>query len=66
MMRLRLNGKEREVGEVVTVEELIAALGIHRKIVVEHNGVILAQEQYPATRLTDGDALEIAHFVGGG
>ena len=65
-MRLTLNGKERDVERVTTVEELIASLGIHRMIVVSHNGVILTRDQYPAARLAEGDVLEIAHFVGGG
>lgn len=65
-MRLKLNGSEREVNGAATVEELIAQLGIHRMIVVQHNGAILRREQYAATRLADGDELEIVHFVGGG
>lgn len=65
-MRLRLNGKERDVDAVSTVEELIAHLGIHRMIVVEHNGVILRKEQFPEQPLREGDVLEIVHMVGGG
>jgi len=65
-VRLTLNGKERDVAGVSTVEELIASLGIHRMIVVEHNGVILQKEQYAGARLGEGDRLEIVHMVGGG
>jgi sulfur carrier protein len=65
-MRLMLNGKEREVGDVPTIEALIARLGIHRMIVVQHNGAILRREQYATQRLQDGDVVEILHFVGGG
>jgi thiamine biosynthesis protein ThiS len=65
-MRLKLNGKVREVEGVSTVEELIASLGVHRMIVVQHNGEILRKEQYPESQLHDGDALEIVHMVGGG
>jgi sulfur carrier protein len=65
-MRLKLNGKEREIDSVATVEELIATLGIHRMIVVEHNGRILAKEQYAEAPLHEGDTLEILHAVGGG
>ena len=65
-MRLQLNGKEREVGEVRTVEELIRSLGIHRMIVVEHNGVILDRDTYATAALHEGDTLEIVHMVGGG
>ena len=65
-MRLQLNGKPREVDGVATVEELIESLAIHRMIVVEHNGRILRREEYAQSRLTDGDAIEIVHMVGGG
>lgn len=65
-MRLKVNGKEREFENVGTVEELIANLGIHRMIVVEHNGTILKRDHYAAARLNDGDILEIVHMVGGG
>ena len=65
-MRLKLNGKEREVEEVATVEDVIRSLGIHRMIVVEHNGAILSRDQYPQTPVREGDTLEIVHMVGGG
>jgi thiamine biosynthesis protein ThiS len=65
-MRLKLNGKEREVGEVATVEELVRSLGIHRMIVVEHNGAILDRDSYSGAALAEGDTLEIVHMVGGG
>lgn len=65
-MRLKLNGKEREVEGVSTVDQLVESLGIHRMIVVEHNGTILSREQYPETQLSEGDTLEIVHMVGGG
>jgi len=63
---LKLNGKEREIEAVETVDALITSLGIHRMIVVEHNGSILRKEQFEDTKLTDGDTIEIVHMVGGG
>jgi sulfur carrier protein len=65
-MRLKLNGKEREMPELGTVEDLIRHLEIHRMIVVEHNGEILARDAYSERVIQDGDALEIVHMVGGG
>lgn len=65
-MRLTVNGKPRDFEPLATVEALIAHLGIHRMIVVEHNGVILRREQYAETPLENGDTLEIVHMVGGG
>lgn len=65
-MRLKLNGEERDVPEVRTVEELVEALGIHRMIVVEHNGEIIRRDRYAARELREGDTVEIVHMVGGG
>jgi len=65
-VRLKLNGKEREVDGARTVEELIASLGIHRMIVVEHNGAILRRDEYETRPLQEGDVVEIVHMVGGG
>lgn len=65
-MRLKLNGKERQVDGVATVDQLVESLGIHRMIVVEHNGTILRKEQFSETPLAEGDTLEIVHMVGGG
>jgi thiamine biosynthesis protein ThiS len=65
-MRLKLNGKERDVENAATVEELIVALGIHRAIVVERNGEIVTSRYFAETKLEEGDTLEILHMVGGG
>ena len=65
-MRLKLNGEERDVEPVATVEELIRSLGIHRMIVVEHNGEIIRKERYAERAVNEGDTVEIVHMVGGG
>jgi thiamine biosynthesis protein ThiS len=65
-MRLTLNGEERDVEPVTTVEELIQSLGIHRMIVVEHNGEIIRKERYAERAVNEGDTVEIVHMVGGG
>jgi sulfur carrier protein len=65
-MRLILNGKEREVPPVATVDALIEHLGIHRMVVVEVNGVILPRDRFATAGLAEGDRVEIVHLVGGG
>lgn len=65
-MRVTVNGEERDVPNVSTVEELIDALAVHRMIVVEHNGRILRRQEYASTPVQEGDVLEIVHMVGGG
>jgi len=65
-MRLTVNGDEVEVQGVSTVEEYLTQLGVHRMIVVEHNGEIIRKERYADAELREGDRLEIVHMVGGG
>jgi sulfur carrier protein len=36
------------------------------RVAIELNREIVSREQWPQTRLHDGDRLEIVHFVGGG
>ncbi|ATC31821.1 thiamine biosynthesis protein ThiS [Caulobacter vibrioides] len=66
-MRLLLNGEERDVAGVVTIADLVAALGLDaRKVAVERNLEIAPRSTYAATPLTDGDRIEIVTFIGGG
>ena len=64
---IRLNGKERAVAADITVSGLLDELGlVPGMVVVERNREILARESYAAVRLSEGDQLELVHFVGGG
>ena len=64
---IRLNGKAREVAADSTVSGLLDELGlVPGMVVVERNREILARESYAAVRLSEGDQLELVHFVGGG
>ncbi|MDE0074926.1 MAG: sulfur carrier protein ThiS [Gammaproteobacteria bacterium] len=64
---IRLNGKAREVGADITVSGLLDELGlVPGMVVVERNREILARESYATVRLSEGDQLELVHFVGGG
>lgn len=66
-MRLMINGEAREVAGEPTVAELLGQLGLDaRKIAVERNLEIVRRAEFEATRLTEGDRLEIVHFIGGG
>lgn len=66
-MRLRINGEDREVAEGLTVEGLVASLGLAgRRVAIEHNREILPAATWASRALADGDELEIVHFVGGG
>ncbi|MCA9612650.1 MAG: sulfur carrier protein ThiS [Sandaracinus sp.] len=66
-MRIVLNGEDREVGDGVTVTELLRELGLEGVLVaVERNEEIVPRATHPTTVLHDGDAVEVVHFVGGG
>jgi len=66
-MRLLLNGDERDIAEVSSVADLVAALGLDpRKVAVERNLEIVPRSTYSDTALADGDRIEIVTFIGGG
>ena len=66
MVKIVLNGEDREI-TASNVAALIEVIGLDgRKVAVELNREIVPRSLYLATGLTDGDRLEIVHFVGGG
>ncbi len=64
---IKVNGKEREIAEGVTVGQLLDEQRIRREMVtVQLNGVILEREQYDTTVLKEGDEIEFLYYMGGG
>ncbi len=67
MLALTVNGEQRRFPAPLSVDGLVAALGLDaRKVAVERNLSIVPRSTYAATPLADGDRLEIVHFIGGG
>ena len=66
-MRIEVNGEAREVSQGITVAELLQALGVAGgPVAVERNRQIVPRAAHASTGLSDGDVLEVVHFVGGG
>ncbi len=66
-IHLAVNGQQRRCPPDGTLEELLGWLEIDPgSVVVEHNRVIRREVSFADTALSDGDELEIVHFVGGG
>ena len=66
-MRLMINGQERAFAALSDVAALVEALGLDaRKVAVERNLEIVPRSIYAQTALSDGDRIEIVHFIGGG
>jgi thiamine biosynthesis protein ThiS len=66
-VRLIINGETRNFAGISTLSELLQQLGLKAdRIAVELNREIVARERWAETTLSDGDRLEVVHFVGGG
>ncbi|MGE3476695.1 MAG: sulfur carrier protein ThiS [Rhodospirillaceae bacterium] len=66
-MNITLNGDARAIPDGLSVEGLLAHLGIQsKKVAVERNLEIVPKSAFAATRIADGDRMEIVHFIGGG
>ena len=66
-MTLTINGEDREFSAIQTLTELVAELGMKPdRVAVELNRELVRRDLWSRTKLSDGDKLEIVHFVGGG
>lgn len=70
-MKLQINGKESEFaaesGGSFTLAALVESLDMKpERVAVELNRNVVPRELWGQTLLSDGDRLEVVHFVGGG
>ena len=66
-MRVTVNGSLREIPLGMTVRELVAHLGLDGgPVAVERNLEVVPRAEHAAAVLSEGDVVEIVHFVGGG
>ena len=67
-MNLVINGDKVEIpNRVETVDNLLQHFDLEQKVViVEWNETILEKAFYKETMLSNGDKIELVHFVGGG
>ena len=66
-MKLTINGQDRQFDCVLAISSLLAHLGMKPdRVAVELNRELVPRDRWTSTPLSDGDKLEIVHFVGGG
>jgi sulfur carrier protein len=69
-LSLVVNGQSRDfeaLSESSSLELLLGELGLKGdRVAVEHNGEIVPRVLWAGTALSEGDRLEVVHFVGGG
>jgi thiamine biosynthesis protein ThiS len=62
-----VNGEQRLLPGPASASDLLQHLGLDpRTVVVELNRKIIRRPQLSETALSDGDTVELVHFVGGG
>lgn len=67
ILKLFINGELKELGDGLSLEELIQQLGVRKETVVaEVNRRIIQREQRVECKLSEGDQVELIQFVGGG
>jgi thiamine biosynthesis protein ThiS len=66
-LEIIVNGEPRRIPAPATAADLLTSLGLDpRTVVVELNRVIVRRPALSRTALSQGDAVELVHFVGGG
>lgn len=62
-----LNGEDRVVAEGLDVSRLLEVFSLPSlRVAIELNGRVLRRADWPQTIVSDGDKIEVVHFVGGG
>ena len=66
-VEITLNGEPKRLDAPTSVRGLLESLGLDpAKIAVERNLEIVPRSTYSDVAVTNGDRLEIVHFIGGG
>ena len=66
-LRVEVNGEAHELDEGATLQTLVERLALApERLAVEHNREVVRRADWPSLRLSEGDRVEIVHFVGGG
>ncbi len=66
-VKITLNGEDKLVAANTSIKNLLAELELDiKKIAIEKNYEIILPEDFGDNILSDGDQIEIVHFIGGG
>jgi len=66
-MKITVNGEDRYFDAPLSIAGLLTSLGIAGgKVAIERNLEIVPKSAYDTIGLSDGDCIEIVHFIGGG
>jgi sulfur carrier protein len=67
VINIHLNGETRVVETTTDLAKLVDELALpSKRIAVELNGSVVRRADWHETPVSDGDKIEVVHFVGGG
>ena len=67
LISVTVNGEPRAIAAGASIAAMLEEIGIDpRKVAVERNFEVVPRSTLGEVRVSDGDAFEIVHFVGGG
>ena len=66
-MNVIVNGNETHIAEGSVISDLIRSLDLNPvRLAIELNRRIIRRAEWDSTTISEGDRVEIVHFVGGG
>ena len=66
-MRIEINGEPRNVADESYLSDLVRELSLTpERVAIELNKEVVRRADWATTLMTEGDRIEIVHFVGGG
>lgn len=66
-LNILINGNETQIAEGSVISDLIRSLDLNPvRLAIELNRRIIRRASWDSTRISEGDRVEIVHFVGGG
>lgn len=66
-MTIVVNGNQTDIAEGCVISDLIKSLRLNtERVAVELNKRIVRRADWGSTTISEGDKVEVVHFVGGG
>jgi thiamine biosynthesis protein ThiS len=66
-MKLLINGETKEISGELNLTELLKHFSLpQERIAIELNKEVVRKKDWESIKVSDGDKLEVIHFVGGG
>lgn len=64
---MKVNGKEMNLKDGITIDELLSEIKFNKeRVVVEVDGIIVSKDDFKSFKLTENNTIEVVSFVGGG